>query len=150
MSVRCRPKGSVPLAVLSGAACLAGGAALSLAMAYFGGLAALEADGVVMTADTFYFFGLARRAPMVHLPMSGVASYAQLIRQLQSEGYTDIKVTPLSPNMFDPRPELMHPDLTFTSAEDAAAQNTAIHSGWNGTAVKDGTTFEVYVERETR
>jgi hypothetical protein len=150
MSVRRHPNGSPSLALLSITASLAGGAALSLAATLFAGPVALQHDGALITADTSYFFGLVRRTPMVHLPMPGVTSYAQLIQRLQSEGYTDIKVTPLSPNMFDPRPELLHPDLTFTSAENAAARNTAIHFGWNGTAVKDGTTVEVYVDRADR
>jgi hypothetical protein len=102
------------------------------------------------SADDSYFFGLVTPTPTVHVPMAGAASYAQLIRQLQAQGYTDIKVTPLSPNAFDPRPELMHPDITFTSPDNEEAQDTPIHFGWNGTADKNGTTFEVYVDRASR
>jgi hypothetical protein len=109
-------------------------------------LAAVVA-GCARTAvpDDSYFFGLATPTPMVHVPMAGVASYTQLIEQLQSQGYTDIKVTPLSANSFDPRPELMHPDLVFTSVDDEEAQDTPVHFGWNGTAAKNGQIVEVYV-----
>ncbi len=109
--------------------------------------AVLCASAPSAAADESYFFGLVTPTPMVHLPMAGASSYAQLIELLQSQGYGDVKVTPLSPNVFDPRPELMHPDLTFTSPDNEDAQDTPIHFGWNGTAVKDGKTFEVYVDR---
>ena len=126
-------------------------AALSLALAVPAVSAAVQAaNAETATPDESYVFGLVTLTPMMHVPMAGAASYAQLIRLLQSQGYADIKVTPLSPNSFDPRPELMHPDLTFTSAADDAARDTAIHAGWNGTAVKNGRMVEVYVDRVPR
>ncbi len=112
--------------------------------------AVLGAMTQTASADDSYFFGLVTPTPTVHVPMAGATSYAQLIRQLQAQGYTDVKVTPLSPNAFDPRPELMHPDITFTSPDNEEAQDTPIHFGWNGTADKNGTTFEVYVDRASR
>lgn len=130
---------------------MARAAVLSLSLALPAVSAAVQgAYAQAASADDSYFFGLVTRTPMVHLPMPGTASYAQLIQQLQAQGYADIKLTPLSPNLFDPRPELMHPDLTFTSAKDDAARDTPIHAGWNGTAVKNGTMFEVYVDRAPR
>jgi len=101
-------------------------------------------------SDDSYFFGLVTPTPMVHVPMAGVASYTQLIEELQSQGYTDIKVTPLSPNSFDPRPEFTHPALVFTSVDDEQAQDTPIHFGWNGTAAKNGQIVEVYVDHASR
>ena len=117
---------------------------LSLAVAVPAVVVPLEPAGA---ADDSYFFGIVTHTPMVHVPMPDVASYAQLVQQLQVQGYANIKVTPLLPNLFDPRPELIHPDLTFTSPRDKVAQATPIHWGWNGTAEKTGRTFEVYVVR---
>ncbi len=126
-------------------------AGLSLAFAVWVASAVMpSACTPTAAADDPYVFGLVTRTAMAHVPMSATATYAQLIRQLQSQDYADIKVTPLSPNLFDPRPELMHPDLAFTSADNEAAQDTPIHFGWNGTAVRDGRRFEVYVDRAPR
>lgn len=126
-------------------------AGLSLAFAVWVASAVmLGASTPTAAANDRYDFGLVTPTPMAHVPMSATATYAQLIRQLQSQDYADIKVTPLSPNRFDPRPELMHPDLTFVSADDETAQATPIHFGWNGTAVRDGRRFEVYVDRAPR
>lgn len=97
-------------------------------------------------AEESYVFGLVQRTPTVHLALPGATSEAQLIARLQRDGYADIKVTPLSPNIFDPRPELFHVDLTVSSPSDPRAQGTPVHDGWNGTAVKGGRTFEVYVD----
>jgi hypothetical protein len=108
-------------------------AALSLALAVPVASAAMQnAYAQPASADDSYVFGLVTLTPMVHLPIPGATSYAQLIQELQAQGYADIKVTPLSPNRFDPRPELVHPDLTFTSADDEAARDTRSTSG--GTA----------------
>jgi hypothetical protein len=121
--------------------------ALSLAVAAaLAGAALLGAATPAAAADDGYFFGLVTPTPMVHLALPGSASEAQLIGTLQAQGFNDIKVTPLSPNAFDPRPELLHPDLTYSSPDDAAARNTPIHQGWNGTAVKSGRFYEVYVD----
>lgn len=122
----------------------------ALALAVSAAALAMPGASTPAAAEDSYLFGLVTLTPMVHVPLAGTATDATLIRQLQSQGYADIKVTPLSPNLFDPRPELMHPDLTFTSAEDRGAQDTAIHFGWNGTAVRNGKTFEVYVVRIAR
>jgi hypothetical protein len=122
-------------------------AALSIA---FATAAALAACAPTAASDDSYVFGLVTPTPMVHLAMSGATSDAQLIQQLQRQGYSDIKVTPLSPNIFDPRPELLHTDLTYSSPDDPKAQDTPIHFGWNGTADRNGRTFEVYVDATQR
>ncbi|MGO8915424.1 MAG: hypothetical protein ACLQJR_05900 [Stellaceae bacterium] len=125
--------------------------ALSLALALPAVSAPVQsARAETASADPSYVFGLVTLTPMVHVPLAGAASEAQLIQQLQAQGFSDFKVTPLSPNRFDPRPELMHPDLTVTSAADERAQNTPVHAGWNGTAVKNAKTVEVYVDRAPR
>ncbi len=113
-------------------------------------LAAPAACAPVAPSDDSYVFGLVTLAPMVHVPISGSATYAQLIRQLRSQGYGDITLTPLSPNLFDPRPELTHPDLDFVSPADAGAGETQVHPGWNGTAARDGRSVDVYVDRAPR
>jgi hypothetical protein len=83
-------------------------------------------------------------APAHQVAFSGIASYAQLITELRSEGYSDIRVTEFYPEKIDPRPELMHPLL---SADDPDAQATPVHLGWNGTAEKDGRIVDIYVTR---
>jgi hypothetical protein len=128
----------------------AGRATLPAALAAALSLAALLAAPAPSAAEESYFFGLVTPTPMVHVPLAGSASEAQLIRALQADGFTDIAVTPLQPNGIDPRPELLHPDLTVSSPADPRAQDTPIHFGWNGTAVKDGRTVHVYVERVER
>jgi hypothetical protein len=86
--------------------------------------------------------GLITEAPALQVAIAGGESEAQLIRQLEAQGYDDVRVTEFRPNNVDRRPELMH---AFRSADDEAAQVTPVHVGWNGTAVKDGRTFDVYV-----
>jgi hypothetical protein len=76
--------------------------------------------------------------------VTGLTSEAQLMRQLGSQGYHDVKLSPNDPNVFDPHPELMH---GVTSPDDPEAQITAVHIGWNGTAVKNGEIANVYVDR---
>jgi len=88
--------------------------------------------------------GLIDDAPALRVAIADVESEAQLIRQLQSQGYDDIRVTEFYPNDIDRRPELMH---AFRSADDEDAQLTPVHFGWNGTAAKDGRVFDVYVPR---
>jgi hypothetical protein len=121
-------------------------AALSAAFGAALSTAALLGATAPSAAEESYFFGLITPTPMVHVALSGTASEAQLISTLEAQGFTDIKVTPLSPNQFDPRPELLHVDLTVSSPSDPRAQTTPIHDGWNGTAVRDGRTFHVYVD----
>ena len=87
--------------------------------------------------------GLGPPLPSVHVSLAGVATDAQLIQQLQAQGYTDIKVTPNYPNRFDPRPEIVY---GFSSPNDEDARDMHVHFGWNGTAVKNGRTVGVYVD----
>jgi hypothetical protein len=88
--------------------------------------------------------GLLQPAPSVHVAVAGVASCAQLIRQLQAQGYTDIKISEDYPNVLDPRPEIRH---GYSSPDDQDAKVTPYHYGWMGTALKDGRRVDVYVDR---
>lgn len=74
-------------------------------------------------------------------------SQADLIQGLKDHGYTDIKiVTDYLPQVSDPHPELSH---GFRSPNDPAAQVTPVHLGWNGTAVKDGDTYDVFIRAQS-
>lgn len=75
--------------------------------------------------------------PRVEVAVSGVESQAQLAAQLKNEGYTNIQLSPNLPNMVQPQPQYIAPttDLVHTPA----------HKGWNGTAYKGGTLYNVYV-----
>jgi hypothetical protein len=79
----------------------------------------------------------------VHVADPGVISGAQLIERLQSQGYTDVKLTSERPTTFTPHPELS----AGLSSDEAAA--TPVHQGWNGTAVRDGRTVDIYVDEPT-
>ena len=88
--------------------------------------------------------GLITPVPSVHLTVAGVTNCAELIRRLQSQGYTEIKMTEDYPNTMDPHPEIRH---GYSSPDDPEAQDAPSHYGWMGTAVKDGQTVNVYVDR---
>ncbi len=75
--------------------------------------------------------------PRVDVTVPGVMSQAQLARQLRSQGYNDIKLSSLYPTPADPNPQ--------THGTGGNPQTTPIHTGWNGTAVKDGRRLHVYV-----
>jgi hypothetical protein len=69
---------------------------------------------------------------------TAIATQAQLIERLQAQGYSDVKLSTSLPNTFDPHPEL-EPD-------GADPRTTAVHEGWNGTAVKGGDIVNVYID----
>jgi hypothetical protein len=102
---------------------------------------AILAVGIVSPAAAQV--ALVTPVPSVHLAVAGVTSCAQLIQRLQSQGYTDIKMTEDYPNILDPRPEIRH---GYSTAEDPEAQDAPAHYGWMGTAVKDGQTANIYVD----
>jgi len=99
-------------------------AALTLALA---GAQAAKADGFISTV------------PTVHVAVAGVESQAQLAQTLRGEGYADIVLSSAAPSLANPRPEL-NPELVSNP------QNTPVRSGWNGVAVKDGKTVQVYAD----
>lgn len=96
--------------------------------------AAVALLGVVQPAAAFGFLS---PAPIVQVQVSGAESEAQLAAQLQSQGYTDIRLSSVAANPANP-----HPELNPTLVNNPTAP---VHDGWNGTAVKDGKTIEVYV-----
>lgn len=91
------------------------------------GLQAAKADGVVTTA------------PTAHIAVSGVESQAQLARILYDQGYSDIVLADTAPSFTAPHPEL-NPERV------AHPETTPVRAGWNGVAVKDGKTVEIYAE----
>jgi len=91
----------------------------------FVGTGAVKADSLFATV------------PTVHVAVSGVESQAQLANALRAQGYTDVVLSPVAPSFTHPHPEL-DSDLV------ANPQNTPVRAGWNGVAVKDGKTIEVY------
>lgn len=90
-------------------------------------LVAAKADGIVSTA------------PVVHVPVGGVESQAQLAQTLRAEGYSDVVLTSVTADPTHPHPEL---NPAFT----ANPQGTPVRAGWNGVAVKDGRTVQVYAD----
>jgi hypothetical protein len=74
---------------------------------------------------------------------TGPLSQAQLITGLQNHGYTDVKLSSNLPDPYNPRPQEMRG--AAISPDDPKAKVTPLHIGWNGTAVKEGKTYNVYV-----
>jgi hypothetical protein len=68
----------------------------------------------------------------------------QLNGLLKAQGYTDIKLSEVSPTSAQPRP-----DISCRTPESQAAV-TATHKGWNGTAMKDGKLQNIYVDAAGR
>ena len=60
----------------------------------------------------------------------------QLIDVLKSQGYSDIKLS---------ESQGYHAEISCRTPEDQAGV-TRTHSGWNGTAMKDGKQHNVYVD----
>ncbi len=104
------------------------GAAFALALAVSPSLAAWGYDLVSVT-------------PWINVTIPSVTSQTQLAHRLQSQGYSDVKLSSLTPNPAQPKPEL------YTGRDDP--ETTPVHEGWNGTAVKDGRTFDVRVSYGT-
>jgi hypothetical protein len=101
----------------------------SLAVSAIGLLTMPAAAGDLVTAPA-----------AVHVADPGVLSDAQLAEQLRAAGYTDIKLTSERPTQFTPRPEIS------AAVSEGEAPATAAHPGWNGTALKDGRTVDIYVD----
>ncbi|MDD2704598.1 MAG: hypothetical protein PHU07_04585 [Acidocella sp.] len=80
------------------------------------------------------------QVPVVRMAITGVESQAKLADQLRAQGYTDVVLASQRPNTTHPFPQL-NPVLT----NDAA--RTPVHPGWNGVAVKNGTTYQVYASQ---
>lgn len=89
------------------------------------GLQAARAEGLITTA------------PTIRVTVSGLESQAQLAQTLRDQGYSDVTLADMAPTFTAPHPELnaervAHPD------------STPVRAGWNGVAVKDGQTVQIY------
>lgn len=81
----------------------------------------------------------AKAADSVHIAVDGVQSQAQLAQALSAQGYSDIALSAVAADPTHPHPEL-NPDFV------AHPQATPVRSGWNGVAVKDGKTVQIYAD----
>lgn len=70
----------------------------------------------------------------VPVTSGGVMSEAQVIQRLESEGYSNVKLTPMRPNTLDARPE--EQNNSGSSAPSTHPQDYPAHIGWNGTATR--------------
>jgi len=92
----------------------------------------------VLPATGAWALDVVGKAPAVEVVVTGVTSQAQLTRQLNAQGYCDVKLSSVRPNPADPEPQL------YRGRDNP--QITPVHQGWNGTAVKNGRTLEVRVD----
>jgi len=77
--------------------------------------------------------------PVVHVAVPAVESQAQLADTLREQGYAEITLADSAPTFTAPHPEL-------NPARISHPETTPVRAGWNGTAVKDGQTVEIYAE----
>ncbi len=102
-------------------------------------------------------FAIALAAPTVHaapsqdpsgtvkLTISEATSMTELKTMLQQRGYTDIDLSPVKPNDENPRPDIQG---TGGSARNKVDPNvTAVHYGWNGTAVRNGKRVNIVIDK---
>jgi|GEM_PF-2917379 hypothetical protein len=80
------------------------------------------------------------QVPVVRMAITGVESQAKLADQLRAQGYTDVVLASRYPTTTNPCPQL-NPALTSDTAR------TPVHPGWNGVAIKNGTTYQVYASQ---
>ena len=91
-------------------------------------------------AQTASAVELISRTPTVHIAVTGVESQAQLANQLRSQGFSDIVLSAIYPSPMNPHPET-------DSASTSHPEQTPVHSGWNGIAVKEGQVVQVFVDQ---
>jgi hypothetical protein len=84
--------------------------------------------------------GVFSRVPTVHVAINMLQSQAQLAEQLRGEGYMDVVLSSAYPSLANPTPQ-NNPTLTNHP------EQTPVHSGWNGVALRNGVTFQVYAGR---
>ncbi len=80
------------------------------------------------------------RVPTLHVAINQLQNQAQLAEQLRGEGYMDVVLSSTYPSPANPNPQ-NNPTLT------SHPEQTPVHSGWNGVAVRNGVTFQVYADR---
>jgi hypothetical protein len=81
--------------------------------------------------------GLISTSDAVMVSLKSIESQDQLAKQLTADGYTNILLASVAATRENPHPEL-NPSLVNQPNEPA-------RTGWNGTAVKDGATYQIYV-----
>jgi hypothetical protein len=91
------------------------------------GTRAARADGLISPVAT------------VHIAVPIAESQAQLADQLRAQGFAHVVMSSTYPSPANPHPE---GNASLTSHPE----QTPVHAGWNGVAVKDGQTFQVYAE----
>jgi hypothetical protein len=83
--------------------------------------------------------GLFSRVETVHVAVPMVENQAQLADRLRAQGYTQVVLSSVPASPAIPHPEA-NPTLT------SSPEQTPVHDGWNGIAVKDGMTVQVYAD----
>jgi hypothetical protein len=78
------------------------------------------------------------------LDFTKVISLEQLQTLLEQEGYTDIQLSPVQPNISDPRPDIQANSPNGRKHLDLAA--TPVHPGWDGTAVRNGKRVNIVID----
>jgi hypothetical protein len=81
----------------------------------------------------------------VKLAISETTSMTELKDLLQKRGYTNIDLSPTRPNEENPRP-----DIQGTGGPASSKPNpdtTAVHYGWNGTAVRGGKRVNIVIDK---
>ncbi len=80
-----------------------------------------------------------------HVTVTPMTSQADLAKQLEKAGYTDVLLTPARPTDVDPRP-----DMTDCTAHGSPVNSPVVpcHSGWNGTAVHNGKRVNIMVDEK--
>ncbi|MBB5374475.1 hypothetical protein [Acidocella aromatica] len=81
--------------------------------------------------------GLISTSNAVMVSLKEIESQGQLAKDLAAGGYTHILLSSVAATRENPHPEL-NPSLVNQPNEPA-------RTGWNGTAVKDGETYQIYV-----
>lgn len=83
--------------------------------------------------------GLFSSVATVHVTVTQPETQAQLADHLRAEGYSDVIMSSATASPANPHPE-KNSSLTSNPGQ------TLVHAGWNGVAVKDGQTIQVYAE----
>ncbi|MDR3506164.1 MAG: hypothetical protein P4L52_07955 [Acidocella sp.] len=98
---------------------------------------ALAAASLLGIAQPAVASGLLSMSSAIMVSLEDVESQAQLAKQLQAEGYSNILLAAITATRMNPHPEL--------NPSETNIAGTPVRPGWNGTAVKDGKTYDVYV-----
>ena len=83
--------------------------------------------------------GFISRVATVHVAIAATESQAQLADQLRAQGFTHVALSSVPATPANPHPE---ENSTLTGHPG----QTPVRSGWNGVAVKNGQTVQVYAD----